>query len=348
MDYFTGLSFIICYHDKDDIRPTLSSIRESFAKLNTNDVNYEIITVRGNHPSLQRNNAVNFARYSHLYFLDNDSIVNHESLEYIASKLNSSEGKKIAIIGGPALLPSQASNFEFCIDGLLGSYSVVGRRSARYSRKGKEIITSGSELILCNMVINKRCFIEIGRFDYRLYPNEENEFIYRVYNSQGHILYSPMINVERHQRKSYIAFIQQMINYGRGKAEELKIELSQIQLFGLRVFCLLFLVLLLTLLVSFLMNSDIIPYKKDDLGIFVDNIGEWLQHIVLWYFIYLVWVTIRTSAIKKKILYDTPILLFLLHACYGFGFSYYLYKRYFFSKKKLFWFKITSRTDDVR
>lgn len=348
MSYFTGLSFIICYRDKDDISPTLSSIRESFAKLNVNDVNYEIITVSGNHPSLQRNNAVVFARYSHLYFLDNDSIINHESLEYIVLKLNSSEGKKIAIIGGPTLLPNQADNFEFCIDGLLGSYFVVGRRSARYSRKGREIVTNGSELILCNMVINKRCFIKTGRFDYRLYPNEENEFISRVYNSQRCILYSPRINVERHQRKNYIAFIQQMINYGRGKAEELKIELSRIQLFGLRVFYLLFLVLLLILLVSFLINSNIIPYKKDDLEMFVGNIGEWLQHIVLWYFIYLVWVTTRISIIKKKILYHTPILLFLLHTCYGFGFSYYLYKRYFFSKKKLFWFKVTSHTNDVQ
>jgi GT2 family glycosyltransferase len=181
------------------------------------DPRYEVLVVEGNAPSQQRNSAAREARGDILYFLDDDSLVSPENMDEC---INCMADPTVTVVGGPSITPASDSWLQQVFGFALASAFGSGAVNNRYRRYGATRETTDKELILCNLAVRRSVFLDFNGFNERLYPNEENEFLDRI-SSAGHkLLYDPYMYVFRSQRRTLAAFIRQMFNYGRGRAQQ--------------------------------------------------------------------------------------------------------------------------------
>ena len=180
----------------------------------------EVLAVSGNQPSVQRNRAVREAGGEYIYFLDNDSEPAPDCLARIADFF--AGHKEAAIYGGPSLTPATDSRAQKAFGHVLGSFIGTAFMSARYRPAGTLRPTTDRELILCNLAFRRSVFLELGGFDEKLYPNEENDLMDRTRLAGYGLWYDPELVVRRSQRPGLAAFIRQLFGYGRGRAEQMK------------------------------------------------------------------------------------------------------------------------------
>lgn len=185
-----------------------------------NSASFEVLTVSGNQPSFQRNRAVEQARGDYVYFLDNDSIPEPGNLDRIVSFF--AEHPQAAVLGGPSLTPATDSAGQRGRGRVLGSFWGTVFMRARYRAVGRLRRTTDRELILCNMALRREVFEQVGAFNEKLYPNEENELMDRIRAAGYDLYYDPDLGVYRSQRTDTRAFVRQMTGYGRGRAEQLR------------------------------------------------------------------------------------------------------------------------------
>jgi GT2 family glycosyltransferase len=178
----------------------------------------EAVFVEGKNPSLQRNAGVAAARGGLIYFMDDDSIVPDGVLRKAAEQFEADSA--LAVLGGPELTPEGDSQLQKVFGYIFSSVFAAGSSAARYSSRGKRRESGEKELILCNMFVRKDVFLEYEGFNVKLYPNEENEFLIRVKEGGGRIIYDPELYIYRSKRKSFREFIKQCFGYGRGRAEQ--------------------------------------------------------------------------------------------------------------------------------
>jgi len=186
-------------------------------QLETGSPDYEVIIAEGKRPSRQRNMAAAEARGEILYFLDDDAIVNADALKRVSAAFSD---PAVVLVGGPSITPATDTSFQRAIGTALSSTFGGGAIRNRYRRHGVLRDTDDRELILCNLAFRKDVYLANGGLDERLYPNEENELIDRLFASGARLLHDPDMYVTRSQRPGYKAFIRQMLTYGRGRAEQ--------------------------------------------------------------------------------------------------------------------------------
>ena len=177
--------------------------------------NIEILVVRGNQPSRQRNCAAGRARGELLYFLDNDSEVEPRALLEAEAAFRD---PRIAAVGGPVLATQAASTLQRAIHSLFSSPFGVGTVRHRYKRVGTQP-RPGNEnmLISCNLVVRRAAFEQVGGFDERLFPHEDNELVNRLVEQDFPVLYHPQVVAYRGQRPSLRAYLQQIARDGMGR-----------------------------------------------------------------------------------------------------------------------------------
>ncbi len=217
---------------------------DSIRNLSADADSYELLIAEGAAPSRQRNLAASSARGELLYFLDDDSLINPENLRLCAEIM---KDEKVAVVGGPSVTPASDSPLQQLFGSALSSPLGSGAVRGRYRVFGAVRETTEKELILCNLVIRRSVFMELGGFDERLYPNEENELLDRIKSSGFKLVHNPAMYVHRSQRKSLKAFVRQMFAYGRGRAQQTLISGS----FSLVSFVPLFFTLYLFLVLLF-------------------------------------------------------------------------------------------------
>lgn len=183
----------------------------------------EVFVSEGTQPSRQRNEAAWKARGEIIYFLDDDSCPVPDALKRIVGHF---EDEKVAVVGGPSITPEGDSLLQRSFGAALGSFLGGFSIRNRYGRVGKARISSENELILCNLAFRRSLFIEEGGLNERLYPNEENELMNRLQKKGYRLIHDPDAYILRSQRKTLMAFIRQMLNYGRGRAEQTLISPS--------------------------------------------------------------------------------------------------------------------------
>lgn len=178
---------------------------------------YEVLLAEGSAPSQQRNLAAQAASGDILYFLDDDSRLNSDSLSICSTAMDNQD---VAVAGGPSITPPTDSRlqqlFGFVLSTVLGSGGVRNR----YRVIGQPRDTTDKELILCNLAIRRSVFLSMGGFDERLYPNEENELLDRISSAGFRLMHIPEMRVFRSQRSTLKAFVRQMFAYGRGRAQQ--------------------------------------------------------------------------------------------------------------------------------
>jgi cellulose synthase/poly-beta-1,6-N-acetylglucosamine synthase-like glycosyltransferase len=181
----------------------------------------EILVARGRQPAVQRNAALRAARGELVYFLDDDSRPQPDSLRRALAHFARPE---VQMVGGPNLCPPDAPWLEQVFAVVLGSWLAFGPSRARYDRVGALRETSEKELILCNLLARRSALLELGGFDESLYPNEENALMDELQRRGAKLLYDPGLVVFRRPRSSLKAFARMLMTYGRGRAEQFRLH----------------------------------------------------------------------------------------------------------------------------
>lgn len=181
----------------------------------------EIIVARGKQPSVQRNAAIRAARGELIYFLDDDSVPPSGNIRRAVKAFSD---PKVMMIGGPNLCPPDAPFLEQVFALVHASWLAFFSSRARYAPVGGRRESDEKELILCNLVARKDVLLELGGFNEALYPNEENALMDELKKRGGKLLYDPELFIYRRPRRSLKAFAKMLLNYGRGRAEQVRLH----------------------------------------------------------------------------------------------------------------------------
>lgn len=181
----------------------------------------EVIVARGKQPSVQRNAAMRAARGELIYFLDDDSTPPPGNLRHAVAAF---EEAKVKMLGGPNLCPDDAPFLEKLFALVHASWLAFFSSRARYASVGRVRESGEKELILCNLMARRDAMLELGGFNEALYPNEENALMDELQKRGGRLLYDPAFIVYRRPRHSLKAFAKMLMNYGRGRAEQLRLH----------------------------------------------------------------------------------------------------------------------------
>lgn len=256
----------------------------------------EVFVSEGTQPSRQRNEAAKGANGDILYFLDDDSCAIPDVLKRIVRHF---EDEKVAVVGGPSITPEGDTllqkSFGAALGSLFGGFSIRNR----YKRAGEARASSENELILCNLAFRKSYFIEEGGLDERLYPNEENELMNRLSKKGYKLIHDPDAYVLRSQRRTLKAFTKQMLNYGRGRAEQTLADPSSFKPSHL----------VPTLFLLYLLSTVL----------FSQNI-LYLLPLACYFVASLSYSAYSVSKLKEwRFLYALPPVYLIMHICYGAG-----------------------------
>ncbi len=181
----------------------------------------EILVARGRQPSVQRNAAVRAARGEVIYFLDDDAMPLAENLRRGVERLGVPEVK---VVGGPSVCPPDAPALEQAFSLTMGTKLAFGPSAARYRSLGRARPSSEKELILCNLLIRRDLLLELGGFNEKLYPNEENALLDAIQERGGVLYYDPELVAYRRPRATLKAFCKMLLTYGRGRAEQFRVK----------------------------------------------------------------------------------------------------------------------------
>lgn len=193
------------------------SALEALRRIDASAFCFEVLVAEGRTPSQQRNQAAYQSQGDYIYFLDDDSQLSADALQWCLAAF---EDRAVAIVGGPSLTPPGDSVLQQLFGLALSSLFGAGGVRNRYRAVGLPRETNEKELILCNMVFRREDFAGFGGFDERLYPNEENELMDRIHAAGHKLVHVPEMAVYRSQRPTMKAFMRQMFAYGRGRAQQ--------------------------------------------------------------------------------------------------------------------------------
>lgn len=216
----------------------------------------EVFVSYGFSPSKQRNEAVKKAKGEILYFIDNDVQVEKETLKRIINLFNGEfvsvhvpqargfsflplwisnlvikkffsgmiyKGETV-VVGGPNVWWRSEPFWASMVGVVLESFFAHFLVAARYRPLGLVHRATEKELILCNLAIKRKVFVEVGGFREILYPNEENELLNRIEKKGYQLLYHPGALVSRPHRESVGAVLTAFFHYGRGRMEQMRLE----------------------------------------------------------------------------------------------------------------------------
>jgi hypothetical protein len=181
----------------------------------------EMIVARGKQPSVQRNDAMKAATGDLIYFLDDDSAPPPGNLQRAVKHF---ADPSVKMVGGPNLCPPDAPFIEQVFALVHSSWLAFASSRARYCPVGKIRESGEKELILCNLIARRPDMLDCGGFNEALYPNEENALMDDLQKKGGKLIYDPEMIVHRRPRNSLRAFQKMLLNYGRGRAEQFRLN----------------------------------------------------------------------------------------------------------------------------
>ena len=215
----------------------------------------EVLVAKGTNPSRQRNEAAKKAKGEILYFLDNDSepekqalkrTINAFSGQIAPIKLSYARGfsllpgwfseliveilfsraiyrGEIGVVGGPNIWVKEESFWSSMAGIIFESFFASLKMSSRWRPIGDCRRVDEKELILCNLAVRRDVFRKAGGFNEALYPNEENELLYRIDKLGYQLVYHPGVLVFRPRRESFKKILNTFFHYGRGRMENVKV-----------------------------------------------------------------------------------------------------------------------------
>jgi len=159
-------------------------------------------------PAQKRDLGAKHAKGTILAFLDDDSFPKENWLESASIIFNQMQ---IASIGGPGIIPKNATLREQAFDQILRSRAGSGSFSYRFEAKEPRFVDDFPSM---NFFIQKITFNTLGGFDSDYWPGEDSKLCEKIVKSKEHILYSPATVVFHHRRKTIQDFLYQHRQYG--------------------------------------------------------------------------------------------------------------------------------------
>ena len=303
------VTVIIPHRVGENIENTLAGIYMSDYDKN----NIEIFQAEGTHPTVQRNECIKQASGDIVYFIDNDSMINPNNIKKAVEIFETNEN--VAIVGGPAIHNVNSSKEKY-IDKCMRSYYAVGPIANRYSvNKTSSREGTDRDVILCNLFIRLNVLFEAGLFNESLYPNEENALIDKILSLGYKLMYDPQIIVKRPPRSSLRLYIKMLLNYGRGRFEQLYRDFNKKNLiFTLPAFFSLYIIFLPIVLFIFLITKIVF------LALYFIPFGLYFAVTLLAGII----TALKEKGFINKIkgFFVFPYMFFITHFFYGLGFFY--------------------------
>jgi succinoglycan biosynthesis protein ExoA len=244
------ISVIIPAHEREELATALKALK----KADYPATRIEVLAAYGQSPSSQRNQAVKKATGDVLYFLDNDSELDSQSLRRSVAALSGERTGsrapvhnfsllpepicrwlertffagvpfqgKVAAAGGPSIWDREESYWSSIAGIIFESFFAYFRMTSRFRPTGAFRTTDERELILCNLAVKRNVFNQVRGFREELYPNEENEFLSRLIKAGYDLIYHPGIYVRRPRRENFTKILKMFFNYGRGRMEHVRV-----------------------------------------------------------------------------------------------------------------------------
>ena len=202
------------------------------------------------------------------------------------------------------------------IDKCMRSYYAVGPIANRYSIDNVDIKDgSDRDVILCNLFIKRKVLFEVGLFNESLYPNEENALIDKILSLGYKLIYNPKIIIKRPPRANLREYIKMLINYGRGRFEQLFRDFNKKNLiFTLPSLFTGYILLIPIVMILYLYIRDYI--------IFIYFIPL-LLYILITFISGIIYAFMDIGIINKiNGFFIYPFMFFITHFSYGLGFFY--------------------------
>ncbi|ELV04512.1 glycosyltransferase [Brachyspira hampsonii] len=303
-------TIIIPHRVGENIEKTLEGVYLS----NYPKEDIEIFQAEGTHPTVQRNECIKQSLGDIVYFIDNDSIVSADNIKEASIIFESNEN--VAVVGGPAI-HNVNSLTEMYIDRCMKSYYAVGPIANRY-KSNDEDMKEGTDrdVILCNLFVRRNVLFEAGLFNERLYPNEENALIDKILSLGYKLIYNPKIIVHRPPRSNLKSYIKMLLNYGRGRFEQLFRDFNVKNL----------IFILPSLFAVYILSSPIVLgiYHFSKLDILKFYFLPLLVYIIMTFFAGVVYSLCDKGFISKILgIFIYPFMFFITHFFYGLGFFYW-------------------------
>ena len=249
----------------------------------------------------KRNIGAEKAKGSLIAFTDDDTILRKDWIKNSIKHLI--ENEDYVGVGGPNYTPKEELPFAKAVGRIFGSKFLFSFRYTIGHSKAKEIAHNPT----CNYIIKKNIVNEI-KFHETLWPGEDVEFDIRVRKAGYKILYAPDVVVWHHRRPRPTAFLKQMFNYGKTRAQVTKMHPSS---FDLRYFV--FVIAFIVLISLYYISWKEINLFGEKLTLFVPNflLGSYFSILGLAGLL----VGYQTKKMKQGLY--APLVLFIQH----FGFS---------------------------
>ncbi len=160
----------------------------------------------------KRNIGTRIAKGSIIAFTDDDTILRDDWIRNGVKHL--SENEKYVGVGGPNYTPREELPFAKAVGRIFGSKFLFSFRYTVGHSAARKIEHNPT----CNYIIKKEVVQEV-KFHDSLWPGEDVEFDIRLSKAGYKILYAPDVVVWHHRRSRPAAFLKQMFNYGKTRAQ---------------------------------------------------------------------------------------------------------------------------------
>jgi len=178
----------------------------------------------------KRNIGIEAAKGTIIAFTDDDTILREDWITNGVKHIEQNED--YVGVGGPNFTPKSGLPFAKAVGRIFGSKFLFSFRYTIGHAKPREIAHNPT----CNYFIKKEVANEI-KFHDTLWPGEDVEFDIRLVKAGYKILYSPDVVVWHHRRSRPMAFLKQMFNYGKTRAQVTRMHPSS---FDIRYFVFVF------------------------------------------------------------------------------------------------------------
>ena len=249
----------------------------------------------------KRNIGSEKAKGDLIAFTDDDTILREDWIRNAVKHLRQNE--EHVGVGGPNFTPRQGLPFAKAVGRIFGSKFLFSFRYTIGHAKAREITHNPT----CNYIIKKDIVKKI-KFHPNLWPGEDVEFDIRVLKAGHKILYSPDVVVWHHRRSRPGAFLEQMFNYGKTRAQVTRMHPSS---FDIRYFA--FVIAFTVLMTLYFISCLNIEIFNENLNIKIPLFLNGAYFAILGLAGLL--VGYQTKNLKQTIY--APLVLFIQH----FGFS---------------------------
>jgi GT2 family glycosyltransferase len=205
------LSFVIPSRPGAD----LSGFKAQIAGLDLGGCDAEFFFVEGTLPPLQRNVAIARTRGEFVFLLDDDLVLPRD---LVAGTLAHFDDDRVAAIGGPNLTPADDPPFAQLSGEILASPMATGVTSSRWREGTPDYDATEQKLHGCFLcfrgdLLRQYLFVE------DLFPNDENELMWRLRRDGYRLCYLPAYRVYHKRRRTARTHLKQVYISGRGRGE---------------------------------------------------------------------------------------------------------------------------------